>query len=229
MTVPSSFIGLANLARLPEPFLWLLEVHSPSGGGLLGPDGQRYIPRLTTYSQPVAWNKQADGTDQIWTPYQFEIEEIQASAEGDLEGMTIVLGNAFYQLAQYWELNDRLRDHAVILRLVNLATLADPNAHHSFRFIVAQSELTESVLALRVASGAAAEQDIPLSVVTNTCRFAYRGEGCFFVGDPGDVELGLCSFTRSACRKRGEWEAANGYAVIHPRQFGGTASEGDSG
>lgn len=223
---PSSFVGLANLSRLPDPFTWLLEIQSPTGGGLIDPDGGVFIPRLTSYSKQLAWNKMADGTDQLWQPYPIQIGDIEASSEGDLEGMTIGLGNAANVLLAYWEANDRLRDHRVILHLVNVSQIADASAHVAFRFVVAQSEISEDGLALRVASGAAAEQDVPLSVVTDTCRWAYRGPGCFFIGDPGDADLGKCAFTRAACRLRGDWEAANGLAVIHPRQFGGIATAG---
>lgn len=225
---PSSFIGLANLSKLPEPFLWLLEIHSPTGGGLVDLDGNPFIPRVTSYSEPVAWNKMADGSDQIWTPYPFDIGEFESSADGDLESLTIGMASAHNALLGLWEANDRLRDHRVILRLVNIQTIADPNAHVSFRFVVAQSEVSEQGFAMRVASGAAAEQDVPTSVVTDTCRWSYRREGCYFIGDPGDVELGPCALTRPACRLRGDWEAAHGYAVIHPRQFGGIPSAGGS-
>lgn len=224
---PSAFVGFANLARLEAPFLWLLEIHNPQGGGLVNPDdpdGDRFIPRLTTASERVAHNKMADGTDQFWNPYPIEISDFEASAEGDLEGTTIALGNVFQGLLRYWEANDRLRDHRVLLHLVNYQTLSDPNARVTFRFLVTQSELDNSALIMRLATGAAGEQDIPLSVVTPTCRWRYRGEGCFFVGDPDDAELGPCALTREACRLRGAWELANGYAVIHPRQFGGVAN-----
>ena len=211
-----------NLPAQPDPFLWLIEGRSPSDGPILDPDGStKRVLRLTPNREDVEFDTDSAGAPLLWYAYPIGFGEIEADLEGSRTTLSMTLSAAYGEATKWWEVNDYLRSHVIRLHLVHKNQLDNPSAKVTHRFRVADTEISLESITLHLAAGNYVDFDVPLKVMTPTCRWRYRGPGCFFIGDPGDAELGDCALTRQACDLRGDWEDANGLDRIHPRQFGG--------
>ena len=220
-SVPATLKALKNALYQPDAWLWLYEVRNPDGGPVTTLQGEDTILRLTNNSEPVNFGLTTGGKPITWYPWHVEMKPLGEDAEANVTPITLTFANTLDMARAFAEANDNFRDHQVLMHLVSVAALSDPNAKWTLRTTVVRTGVDDSALTLSLSAFFLADFDVPQSLMTRRCRWRYRGPGCFFAGDPGNAELGACEKTLPACELRGTWEEDNGLEVLHPGQFGG--------
>lgn len=211
------------LAVHPLPFLWLIELQGPAGAPLVIPDDPEGdgILRLTPNLEPVTFGTSTDGTPLVWDPFPIAHDGLVMGLGDEVAPLTITASGALGEVFRLAEANDWFRSCRLLMHIVHAAELASFAHRATEVFRVAQSQISLGDVSLELAAGNWTDFDVPQELAQPECRWTYRSEGCYFAGDPGDAELGMCALTREACNLRGIWELANGIPVIHPRQWGG--------
>lgn len=227
---PEWALESANLAH-PDPAVWLIEIRSPEHGPLTLPNGTQGILRLTPNREPLSWGTSDVGAPLTWDPYPISFQKIDVSEDGSIPAIELVAANtvtsedaSFINPALgslLLQTNDMLSDHRVLLHLVQWKGVLEPIHLSTITGTVVDSGLTWEAVSLTLSNFNLTNFTIPQRIVGPSCWKIYKSAECGFVGDPGDVELGLCTYTESACEARGDHEAANGLEVLHPLLFGG--------
>lgn len=222
---PPAFNALKNAQYLSDPFIWLFEITSPTGGPIIGPNGEEQTVRLARAVVPVVWGVNATGAPLTWDPYPIAFGEIQQDSQGNINEIPVTFSNVLAVANRMYTQNNYLRNHRVTVRLVNKAFLADPSAVTTFKATVVSSAASWEAITLTLAAFRLNDFSVPQSLMTRLCRWTYRKHGCDFIGDPTNV-LGNCAKTLEACEDRGADELANGLPTLHPRRFGGCPALG---
>lgn len=225
LKAPASFTALKNQLLQGDEWIWLYECRSPTGGPILAPDGTQSILRVTAHSVPVPFGADAEtGAPLVWKPWPVKLGEITDDSRGNINDIQLTFANAAASATALLVDNDYLRNHQVIIRLVNAGLLDDAGAVFEIRTTVVDATISWEAIALRLSAFAFLDFSVPQVIMARKCRFAYRDGQCGFVGDPGNATLGPCVFSLEACEARGAYEEANGLQVIHPGRFGGYPS-----
>lgn len=225
--LPPSFVPLKNLQVQPDPWIWLFSMTSPDDGPVLDLDGESRVLAATANPVPVQWGTDASGQPQAWQPWDVAFGELPQNTEGTIDGLQLGVSNVFGLIEEYADANDGFADHILRMILVHPEALDNPNAALTTKLRVNDiSSIDDNALVLNLSLHNFADTTVPTRLFSRQCRYRYRGPGCDFIGDPGNVELGQCVKTFAACQLRGEWEVANGLAAtledaLHPGRFGG--------
>jgi len=217
---PDAFTELKNRLISSDEWIWLFEITSPTGGALLGPKGEEFVPRVTPHTVPVIYGTLSSGEPKEWMPWPCRLEEWSQDSKGNVNEMRVVFANILATANQLLVLNDYLRNHKVIVRVTHVTLLDQPQAHFTMRMTVVEATVSWEAVALTLSAFAFMDFSVPQQLVTPICPWKYRGKGCAFIGDPAST-LGDCAKSIEACRLRGAWELANGLPKLHPKNFGG--------
>lgn len=223
--LPADFIPLKNLQSQPDPWIWLFSMTSPTDDAIIDLDGQPRVLGATANPVPLEWGTEADGSPRVWSPWDVAFGELPQNSEGSVDGLQLGVSNVLGLVGEYAATNDGFADHILRMILVHPAALANPAAALTTKMRVTDiSSIDENAVVLNLSLHVFQDVSIPDSLFSRQCRHRYRGEGCDFIGDPGNVELGQCVKTLAACKQRGAWELVNGLTVLHPLRFGGQAA-----
>lgn len=220
--IPALFVELKNRLLQPDEWVFLFEVRSPTDGPIIGPNGEAQILRLASRTLPVEFgtNKET-GAPLVWSPWPAKLGDVSDDTKGNINDITLSFSNALRAADALMADNSYLRDHRLYIHIVHAALLANPAAVFTIPTTIVDATIGWDTISLRLSAFAFLDFTVPQRIMTRKCGWAYRGPGCAFVGDPGNAELGPCSFDIEACRARGAWEADNGLPVLHPARFGG--------
>lgn len=222
---PPEFDAQNVFTAHPDPYLWLFQITNPSGGPIKDVDGSDRVLRVTPNSAPVQFGSGAGGP-LTWDPYPIGFDELVRDDDGGVSAISLSVSMAAGMAMKVMRANDMFRRHIVTMHLVHSAFLDNPAMKATV--VTTVTDVSANWIAATLTLGAfdVVGFSVPQSLATQRCRWTYRGFGCDFTGDPGNVELGACSKTLAACRRRGQWEIDNGLATsfadaLHPRRFGG--------
>lgn len=211
-------ITRARSRQLQEdhPWIWLYEVAVP------GEKPSRY--RLTNYDRPVHHGTDGGGAPLEYTPVPIVNGDIIENSEADLPRLQIQIGNEGLYFRQVLEDNDGLIGQPVVLRLVNMLELGDPNASLRFDAQIVGCSATLDRVTWEVSALSLTQAVIPAErYQIFHCRFRYGGLGCGY--DLTNATLAAafpnCLKTLDECRLRGNAEVAAGLVRKHPARFGG--------
>ena len=219
---PASFTALKNKLFGGDPWIWLLELRSPTDGPITDVDGTQTILRATARTDPVEFGTNpATGAPLVWKPWPIKLGEVADDTQGNLNEIELTFANALGAADALMNDNDYLRGHRVYIHLTHAAQLSLGVPAFTIPTTVINSSVDWQAITLRLSAFAFLDFTVPQKLMTRKCGWAYRGKGCAFIGDPGNVELGPCTFDIEACRLRGTWEDDNGLPVLHPKNFGG--------
>jgi len=219
---PEPLAQLKHALISGDEWIWLLEITSPTGGALLDPaDGSEVVPRITPHTVPLAYGSLTTGEPKTWSPWPCRIGELAQDSKGNINGLQISIGNALASVSRLLKANDWLRNHRVRVLLTHVSLLDQAEAHTEWRATVVETTHSWGTTTLTLAAFAFMDFTVPQQLVTPLCPFKYRGKGCAFAGDPGDVDLGACVKHLEACEARGQWEQDHALPKMHPRNFGG--------
>lgn len=219
MSLPPSLRTEVEKPHGSAPFIWLLEIeafpataHDPA-----------QVMRFTTYHREIAWPV-GHPLGITWSPFPFEVGNIELSGEGDLPHVDINIGNTTRFAMQYLHAAGGFEGRPVKLYLLTEAglSLAYPDQESiAWRFTVAGSVAnTESVTLRLAAANFFHVKTPPDRYVPARCRWPFGGNECGYVVNAVSA-FTTCNKTFSDCVARGNDEAALLRPVLHPRRFGG--------
>jgi len=201
------------------------------------PDGGQAVLRITPNRVPVKWGTDDEGAVLIWDPYPVSFDNIEVDSNGSVPEIRLTAANnvkvssaspdsadvAYINPAVgslLLQHNDYLSDHKLLMHLVQTQGLISPRLLTTIYTTVVDSSATWSAISLTLSNFNLVNFDTPQTLITeDSCQWGYRSAGCGFIGDAGNVELGPCSKTFTACEARGAHEEANGLTVLHPLRF----------
>lgn len=220
--IPDSFVPLKNLPVRPTPFLWLFSLTSPLDEPIVDLEGNARVLQATANPAPVEFGTDDVGDPVVWSPWDVSFGALQATSDGSVSGLQLAIANPGGLLSELARENDWFARHVVRMILVHQDLLNDPAASWVTALrVVNVPTVSSEALTLSLALHDFDGVTIPTFLFGRLCRWRYRGFGCDFTGDPGNVELGQCTKSLNACRLRGLWELNNGLPVRHPRVYGG--------
>lgn len=218
MTTPLSNLTTERSRQLAEqyPWVWLYEVEVPTS------PPTRY--RLTNYDREIAFGASSAGAALIYTPFPLVQSPVTKTVDGDLPQIQLQVGNESLYLRSILESHDGLIGQAVVIKLVHLLELDNPE--NALRFdgqIVAckagVDRVTWNISALSLTQAVLPGQ----RYIRGHCRFRYGDERCGYdLTNPSlSVPFPTCPKTLAACEERGDLEfSVLGYTK-HPARFGG--------
>lgn len=217
---PAGFVARNIFTAQPAPYLWLFELTSPTGGPIIDVGGAQTVLRVTPNPEPITF----DGL--TWEPFPVTFNNLSRDAQGRVSAIQVSFSNAAPGVAKLMNANDQFRDHRLKMILVHGDFLLSPSAKSVIKTTVTSVMSNWTAATLILSAYDQTGFTVPTALIMDRCRWTYRGFGCDFVGDPGNVELGSCAKTLTACRLRGQWEVDNALATTildaqHPRRFGG--------
>lgn len=226
---PSSFIARNVFTTHPDPYLWLIEVTSPTRGPIVDPNtGAFMVARVTPHRVPVEFGVDAFGQPKSYSPLPISFGDFTVAGDGDTFHMTlnvaatvVSLSTGSVSLTDMLAANDYLSQHHITLLLVHATTLDSSADVVRIRLRVIDASMDWRGVSFRLSAADESSFDIPQTIMTrDSCRWTYRGKGCDFVGDPDGTALGSCPKSLAGCEARGVYEVANGLAKRHPARFG---------
>lgn len=218
---PPEWANWALETAQPDPLIWLFDIRNPTGGPVVDRAGKPVIIRITPNRVPVVFGVDAIGNPLTWDPYPVTMGEVRIDSSGAVSSFNVSVSNAAAMVMAVAEANGYFEDHQVFVHLVDSRQLNDPTMKSTRITTVTEAGADWAFLTLTLGGFDLASFDSPKQVITDdSCGWRYRADGCFFIGDPGNAELGLCDHTLdTGCKPRGAWEIANGLPQLHPKQF----------
>jgi phage-related protein len=225
LDLPAAFKLLKAPLFQGDEWIWLAEIRSPEDGPIISPDGSLSVVRVARRTVPVLFGINiGTGEPLEWSPWPFKIDDLPEDAKGNVSELHVSFANGPGVGDALMHDNDYLRGHKVLLHIVHSALLDQPAAALTIQTSVVDAAVTWEAVTLRLSAFGLLDFSVPSRLMTRKCSWRYRGKGCGFIGDPGNVELGPCVFTVEACELRGQWEEDHGLVVAHPGNFGGWPS-----
>lgn len=202
-----------------SPFVWLFEVQVPTT------PATRY--RLTNHTTKVRFGLDSAGQPLEYDPFPIAIGDIDATKDGDLPEIQVVVSNITRELGSAVDLYDGLQGAPVVIRTVNLATLLDTSAEIRTDTVIRSSQVRAESVTFTLSAYNLLDERVPKFRFTrNNCPFLYGGARCGYpipTSPTGVVGGGFatCPKTVEACTVRGEDEVARSLPEQHPERFGG--------
>lgn len=216
-----------NQLEQNNPFIWLIEIRVPTE-----PTPTRF--RLTNYNEAVSRGTSPGGNPLVYSPFPVAHGDFKDNGRGDLPSTTINVANVTLEMIEELEAYDGLRGEEVVIRLVNIQSLLDPNAERSYRAKIIHTSVDQNVISLTTGNSNLQKALFPRNrCLAHHCRWVkvqggFGGSLCGYVipaGATNVVGFGFdhCAGTMDDCRERGEDELARlgAQAVKHPGRFGG--------
>jgi phage-related protein len=222
LETPDAFKLLKAPLFQGDEWIWLAEIRDPDNGPIIAPDGTESVLRLARRTSPVVFGVNiGTGEPLTWAPWPFKIDDIPQDSKGNVSELRVTLANGAGVGDALMHDNAYLRGYRLLLHIVHSALLDQPNAKITVETSIVAGAVTWESISLQLSAFGLLDFSIPTRLMTRKCGWRYRGPGCGFIGDPGNVELGPCVFTVEACELRGQWEEDHGLVVAHPGNFGG--------
>lgn len=217
--VTHAMTQLQMLLELPYPFAWLYEVEVPK-------DPAERL-RVTNHTQAVPFGQNSLGEELVYQPASVTNGGFASNIDGDLASIQVTVANQDLALRQTLEEHNGLKGQPAVVRLVNIATLDDPEAQIEFRAEVARSKVTAEGVAFELGRFTLTSRKFPgRRFIARHGDAQFGSTECgYVIPDSPTEEVGggfsTCPRTLTACQERGDDEVARGLDRTHPRRYCG--------
>ena len=218
------FHDAKNELVVEEPFVWLYEIDVPAAT----PGGSPRALRLTNYSEALEYGTDSLGDPLTFSPFPISHGVIRSSQSGDIVAIQVTVGNATREIGELIDAFGGLVGEAVKVRLINIESIADPQAILVWRTRIADASLTTEGIGFELRPARLERAKVPgLRYSAIRCRHEFGQPRCGYVilASPGETVgtgFSTCARTFSACEERGLDEAARSLQNRHPTpRFGG--------
>lgn len=185
--------------------------------------------RFTNYTQTVSFGKDSLGNPIEYKPFPITHSDFEQNSAGDLPRVTLTVGTPDDTMLQILRAHRGLRNQQIVIRLVNIEALDDPNAQYKYVGEVKSTQFSEESVSIEVASF-----DLMLSKIPGRrfrryhCRHQYGDERCGAdLTNPALVLLKpTCGRTLPECEDVKDAEATLGIFNQHPNRIGAFLSIG---
>jgi lambda family phage minor tail protein L len=200
----------------PYPWIWLYDIEVPTT------PPTRY--RLTNYDREVTFNVDSVGAALTYEPFPIAQSAVSQSAEGDLPQIQLQISNESLIVRAILEDHDGLVGQPIVIRLVHVLELGNPDAALRFDGQIVGCKATLDRVTWNVSALNLTQAVLPgQRYIRNHCRYRYGDERCGYDLNVSALASAhpTCEKTLSQCEERGDTEVANGFARQHPARFGG--------
>lgn len=202
-----------------KPWVWLYEFEVPTS------PATRY--RFAAHPTPIDFGLTSAGAAITYLPFPISHGGFRTSRDGDLPTFQVQIGNPTREVSDALEAHSGLSGQPVVVRLVNLNQLNDPNAQIRIDAQVVKAKATVERVTIELAVSSLLRIQFPkYRYVRDHCRWMFGGPECGYAipaGATNTVGGGFdnCPRTLVACGVRGDDESARSLTVRHPERYGG--------
>lgn len=219
-TIPAGMAEQAEQPASSKSWVWLLRIEVEAVSSTVT---QPVYMQLTTYREPHVWPL---GTLPVatWSPYPFEVGDLEYSGEGDLPQLDITLANVSRWAMRYLHAHAGLVGRAVELYLLTETglLLAWPSTESlAWRFRIVGSQANADSITLRCEMANFWTRKAPQDrYVASRCRWPFGSNECGYLVNAASG-FTTCNKTLGDCVERGDDEVLRGLVRLHPLRFGG--------
>lgn len=195
-----------------EPFVWLYEFEVPTA------------PQ-TRYRFAGRYPEQVTFRGNVYYPFPVTHSVQTETTEGDLNEISVTVGNITRQIVTELEAYEGLVGQPVRVLLVNTSDLLSGNAAMEQDFTIRDVSYDEEKVTFKLAVYNLYRTIFPSRrLMRGFCRFQYRGGGCGYAVPTASGGLATCDKTydgANGCIAHGDNEVSTGFTQLHPKRFGG--------
>lgn len=195
-----------------EAFVWLYEIEVPTDP----PTRVRLVGQ---------WTQQVTFRGNIYYPYDIVHSPVKENTEGNLSEVTLNVANMTREVQTILEDNNGLIGQPVRFLFVSTADLGGGKAVIEQDFTIRTVSSNNRNISMKLAVFNLFRARFPSRrLKKGHCRFKYRSAECGYVVPTSSGGLATCDQSLdgpNGCEAHGTNELDNGFAVIHPKRFGG--------
>jgi phage-related protein len=205
-----------NQLSSEHPFIWLYELDTLE-------DPKETI-RLTNYDKEItaAHPLSQTGEEFTWYPAAIVHSGVEQNTEADLPSLSVTVGNASLEVAEYVERLAGMVSSPARIWLVSSLELEDLSSGVSLDGEITGCTMRpDSLTFLFSCYNPFVKTFPPYLFSSSRCRWLYGSVECGAIPGEGFVPQECPGFTLAACEQVGAAELQSGLPKKHPQQFGG--------